>query len=56
MNKTKRFYFGDQWFLPPFRSRGYYVEDAAGKEVAEAKTLELAKALALMLNKMAENH
>lgn len=51
MNKTKRYYFANEWFLPPFRSSGYYVEDATGKEVAEAKTLELARALAELLNK-----
>ena len=50
-NKTKRVYFGGTWFLPPFRVHGYWVEDATGKNVAEAATLELAKALKEMLNK-----
>jgi hypothetical protein len=54
MNKTKRFYFANEWFLPPFRVHGYWVEDATGKNVAEAASRELAKALADMLNKEAK--
>lgn len=50
MNKTKRFYYANEWFLPPFRATGYWVEDSAGKNVAEAASLELAKALARLLN------
>lgn len=50
-NNTKRVYFGNTWFLPPFRTHGYWVEDATGKNVAEAASLELAKALAEMLTK-----
>ena len=51
MNKTKRVYFGGTWFLPPFRVHGLWVEDATGKNVAEAYDYALAKALAEMLNK-----
>lgn len=47
---TKRLHFGDTWFTLPFRVHGYWVEDATGKNVAEAASLELAKALADMLN------
>jgi hypothetical protein len=47
---SNRVYFGTTWFLPPFRAHGYWVEDAAGKNVAEAASLELAKALVDMLN------
>jgi len=54
MNKANRVYFGTTWFTLPFRARGYYVEDATGKEVAEAKSLELARALAELLNKEAK--
>jgi hypothetical protein len=50
MNKTKRFYFANEWFLPPFRVMGYWVEDATGKNVAEAASLDLAKALVQLLN------
>ena len=50
MNKAKRIYFGTTWFTLPFRAHNYFVEDATGKPVAEAATLELAKALAEMLN------
>ena len=56
MNKTKRFYFANEWFLPPFQSRGYYVEDATGKNVAEAASLGLAKELAQLLNYTAKAH
>jgi len=51
MQKTNRLYFGNTWFTLPFRVHGYWVEDATGKNVAEAASLELAKALADMLNK-----
>ena len=54
MNKTNRIYVGDTWFLPPFRTHGYWVEDATGKSVAEAASLELAKALVIMLNAKAK--
>jgi hypothetical protein len=50
MQKTNRLYFGNTWFTLPFRVHGYWVEDATGKNVAEAASLELAKALAAMLN------
>ncbi len=50
MNKAKRIYFGTMWFTLPFRAHNYFVEDATGKPVAEAATLELARALAEMLN------
>jgi hypothetical protein len=49
-NKTKRVYLGDTWFTLPFRVHGLWVEDATGKNVAEAYSYELAKALAKMLN------
>ena len=55
MNKTKRFYFGADWFLPPFRVTGYWVEDATGKNVAEAASPQLATALADMLTKAAKD-
>ena len=51
---TKRYYFANTWFLPPFRVHGYWVEDATGKNVAEAASPELAKALAEMLTKAAK--
>jgi hypothetical protein len=51
---TKRYYFAGTWFLPPFRASNYWVEDATGKNVAEAASLELAKALADMLTKAAK--
>ena len=50
MNKANRVYFGTTWFTLPFRAHGYWVEDATGKNVAEAATLELAMALAELLN------
>jgi hypothetical protein len=50
MNKTNRFHYANEWFTTPFRAMGYWVEDAAGKNVCEAASLELAKALALTLN------
>ena len=51
---TKRYYFAGTWFLPPFRTSHHWVEDATGKNVAEAASLELAKALADMLTKAAK--
>jgi hypothetical protein len=54
MTQTKRIYFGNTWFLPPFRVHGYWVEDASGKSVAEAADILIAKALADMLNKAAK--
>jgi len=51
-NKTPRLYLGNTWFTLPFRVHGYWVEDATGKNVAEAASLELAKALKDMLNGM----
>jgi hypothetical protein len=51
-NKTKRVFFGNEWFLPPFRTHGYWVEDATGKNVAEAASRELAKALKELLDGM----
>ena len=50
MNKANRVYFGTTWFTLPFRVHGYWVEDATGKNVAEAATRELAKAIAETLN------
>ena len=50
----KRFYFGNQWFLPPFSTKNYWVDDATGKSVAEAATPQLAEALARMLNNAAK--
>jgi hypothetical protein len=50
MNKTNRFHYANDWFLPPFRAMGYWVEDATGKNVCEAASLELAKALVVTLN------
>ena len=50
MQNTNRLYFGNTWFTLPFRAQAYWVEDATGKTVAEAASLELAKALADMLN------
>ncbi len=50
MMKTKRIYFADTWFTLPFRTHGYWVEDATGKNVAEAASRELATALAKYLN------
>jgi hypothetical protein len=47
---TKHVYLGDTWFTPPFKANGYYVEDATGKEVADAKSLHIAKGLAEVLN------
>jgi hypothetical protein len=52
MNKTKRFYFGNEWFLPPFRVHGFWAEDATGKNIAEAASPALAKALAELLTKL----
>jgi hypothetical protein len=52
---TKRYYFANEWFLPPFRVHGYWVEDATGKNVAEAASPELAKALAKMLTEAAKD-
>lgn len=54
MNKTKRYYFANEWFMPPFRTHGYWVEDATGKNVAEASSRELAIALATMLTNLAK--
>jgi len=51
MNKANRVYIGTTWFTLPFRARGYWVEDATGKNVAEAWSRELAKAIAETLNK-----
>lgn len=48
--KKKTVYFGGEWFTTPFYSNGYWVEDATGKNVAEARDRELAKALADLLN------
>ena len=44
-------YFANTWFKPPFSVHGYWVEDATGKSVAEAASIDLAKALAELLNK-----
>ena len=49
MNKNT-FYFAGTWFQTPFRFNGYWVEDAAGRNVAEASSRELAEALVRMLN------
>ena len=54
MNKAKRFYYAGTWFTLPFRASGYWVEDAERKNVAEAASDELAKALAKTLNFAAE--
>jgi len=54
MNKAKRVYFGTTWFTLPFRVHGYWVEDATGKNVAEAWSRELALAIAESLNKEAK--
>ena len=53
-DKTKRVFFGNEWFLPPFRTHGYWVEDATGKNVDEAASRELAKALKELLDGMAK--
>lgn len=50
---TKRIYYGNSWFLPPFRTHYYWVEDAEGKSVAEAASINLAEALAETLNYVA---
>ena len=50
--KPSRLYFGNTWFTMPFRVHGYWVEDATGKNVAEAASLDLAKAMKDALNKM----
>ena len=54
MNKTNRYYFGNTWFTLPFRTHGYWVEDATGKNVAEAASTELAKELAKFLTQAAK--
>ena len=52
MNKeTKRILFGNTWFTLPFRVHGYWIEDATGKNVAEAADYLIAKALVDALNK-----
>ena len=51
MQKTNRLHLGNTWFTLPFRVHGYWVEDATGKNVAEAASLELAIALRDLLNK-----
>ena len=51
-DKPKRLYYGDTWFTLPFRVHGYWVEDATGKNVSEAASLALAKALKETLNKL----
>ncbi len=51
---TKRAYFANTWFTLPFRANGFWVEDATGKNVAEAHSREIAKALAETLNNAAE--
>lgn len=53
MNKTKRYYFANEWFLPPFYASHYWVVDAIGKNVAQAASMDLAKALASMLTEAA---
>ena len=53
-NKPKRLYYGDTWFTLPFRTHGYWVEDATGKNVAEAASRELAEALKKTLNTLGE--
>lgn len=50
MTQTNRFRYADTWFTTPFRVHGYWVEDATGKNVCEAASLELAKAIANTLN------
>jgi hypothetical protein len=47
---TKTVFFGAKRFVLPFRAHGYWVEDARGKNVAEAASRELATALAKLLN------
>lgn len=38
-------------YILPFRASGFWVEDARGDNVAEARSVESAKALAELLNK-----
>lgn len=50
--ETKKLYYGNTWYTFPFRVHGYWVEDATGKNVAEAASLELAKAIKDTMNAM----
>ncbi len=47
-----RLYYANTWFTMPFRVHGYWVEDATGKNVAEAARRELAEAIKQTLNAM----
>jgi len=50
--KPKRIYYANTWFTLPFRAHWCWVEDAKGKNVAEAASPELAKALVETLNEI----
>ena len=50
MNKANRFHYANEWFTTPIRANGYWVEDATSKNICEAASQELAKALAVTLN------
>lgn len=56
-NKTtpKSMFIGGRRYVLPFRANGYWVEDATGDNVAEARNAEVAKDLAKTLNMMAES-
>jgi hypothetical protein len=51
---TGNFYYGNTWYVLPFKAMGYYVTDATGrKNVCEATNENAAKALVETLNKLA---
>lgn len=56
-NKTtpKSMFIGGRRYVLPFRATGYWVEDATGDNVAEARNAEVAKDLAKTLNTLAES-
>lgn len=51
MNKTRRTVsIGNQIWILPFRSNGFWVNDATGKSFAESRSRDLADATAKLLN------
>ncbi len=54
MMKRKTYELGGISYLLPFQAGGFWVSDARGTSVLEARSQEVAKALADMMNRQAE--
>lgn len=54
MSSKESFWFATRKFQPPFLAEDWTVSDSRGRYIAEASSLELAKALAELLNDAAE--